>query len=105
MLKRKIIQQLREWRKNKREECLLVKGARQVGKTYAISDFGQTEYQKFITINFIESPELKAIFEGDLSSNAIKKRLSLFMPELLLSMETRCSFWMKYRNAPTLELL
>ncbi len=80
MLKRKITQQLREWRKNKREECLLVKGARQVGKTYAISDFGQTEYQKFITINFIESPELKAIFEGDLSSNAIKKRLSLFMP-------------------------
>lgn len=80
MLKRKILQSFRQWRNEHREECLLVKGARQVGKTYAISHFGQTEYRQFIPINFIESPELKAAFDGDLSSAEIKKRLSLLVP-------------------------
>lgn len=80
MLKRKIIESFRMWRDEHREECLLVKGARQVGKTYAISHFGQTEYERFIPINFIESPELKAVFDGDLSSAEIKKRLSLLIP-------------------------
>ena len=80
MLKRKIIQDLRRWREGRNAECLLIKGARQVGKTFAVSQFGQSDYDSFIPINFIESPELKAIFDGDLSSAEIRKRVTLFVP-------------------------
>lgn len=56
MLKRKIYQQLQEWRDSHHEDCLLIKGARQVGKTFAITQFGQTEYESFIAINFMNHP-------------------------------------------------
>lgn len=39
--------------KAKKQECLLVKGARQIGKTYIIDYFGKTNYQSYIYINFI----------------------------------------------------
>lgn len=80
MLKRKIYQQLQEWRDSHHEDCLLIKGARQVGKTFAITQFGQTEYESFIAINFIESPQLKALFDGDLSSSNIKKQMTMLIP-------------------------
>ena len=77
MLKRKIYEELKIWRKNKKNECLLVKGARQIGKTFIIDLFGRTEYESYIKINFIENPELISLFDGDLSALEIKKRLSL----------------------------
>ena len=80
MLKRKIYQQLQEWRDSHHEDCLLIKGARQVGKTYTITQFGQANYKSFISINFIESPQLKSLFEGELSSNNIKKQMTLLIP-------------------------
>ena len=77
MLKRKIYEELKNWRKNKKNECLLVKGARQTGKTFIIDLFGRTEYKSYIKINFIENPEFISIFDGVLSALEIKKRLSL----------------------------
>ncbi len=82
MLRRKITTQLKEWRQQHKEDCLLVKGARQVGKTYTITQFGKEEYKSFIYVNFIESPELKTAFSGDLSSAEIKKRLTLLIPNI-----------------------
>lgn len=81
MLRRKIYEELRNWRKNKKNECLLVKGARQTGKTFIIDLFGKTEYKSYIRINFIENPELTSLFDGDLSAFEIKKRLSLTFKE------------------------
>lgn len=40
----------------------MVKGARQVGKTYLIREFGKKEYKSFVEINFIKNQELKQIF-------------------------------------------
>lgn len=80
MLRRKIIETFRQWRRSHERECLLVKGARQVGKTFAVSQFGQSEYDSFVSMNFLESPRLKTIFDGDLSSSEIKKRMTLIMP-------------------------
>ncbi len=81
MLKRKIYQELIEWKKTKGKECLLVKGARQVGKSYIIREFGKT-YDSFIEINFYENPEFKTIFEGDLTPSEIYKRISLSFPKV-----------------------
>ncbi len=80
MLRRKIAKTLKQWRRTKQHECLLVKGARQVGKTHAVVEFGTSSYESFIPINFIESPHLKTAFDGELSSSEIKKRLTLLVP-------------------------
>lgn len=80
MLRRKITETLKQWRTSKNRECVLLKGARQVGKTYAVTQFGQNEYDSFISINFIESPQFKTVFDGELSSDEIKKRLTLLVP-------------------------
>ena len=51
MLKRKAYQKLVEWKNTHRNNCLMVKGARQVAKTYLIREFGKKEYKSFIEIN------------------------------------------------------
>jgi len=76
MLRRKILQTLLNWKANKKNECLLIKGARQIGKTFIIDKFGREFYKKYIYINFLENPELKSIFEGSLEVNEIYKKIS-----------------------------
>ncbi|MCL2156326.1 MAG: ATP-binding protein, partial [Leptospirales bacterium] len=65
------------WRANKKNECLLVKGARQIGKTFIIDKFGREFYKKYIYINFIENPGLKTIFDESLEAGEIYKKISL----------------------------
>ena len=84
MLKRKMYDRLLEWKKNKGTECLLIKGARQVGKTYLVRQFGANEYKSFIEINFHMQSNLKAIFEGELSSEEIFKRITANIPGVKL---------------------
>ena len=52
MLKRKIYDKLVEWKNTKNQECLLVKGARQIGKTFIIEKFGKEKYESYIYLNF-----------------------------------------------------
>ncbi len=76
MLKRKAYKQLLEWKNNHKKDCLMIKGARQIGKTYLVREFGKREYQSYIEINFLKNSSLKSIFEGDLSAESIYKRLT-----------------------------
>ena len=54
----------------------MVKGARQVGKTYLIREFGKKEYKSFVEINFIKNQELKQIFAGTLDAESVYKRMT-----------------------------
>lgn len=76
MLKRKAYKELLNWKSTHKNDCLMVKGARQVGKTYLIREFGKAEYASFIEINFIKNQELKQIFNGSLDAESIYKRLT-----------------------------
>lgn len=76
MLKRKIYNELLEWKTSKKKECLLIKGARQVGKTYIVEEFGRRNYTSFIELNFIFHPELIQVFDGSLEVNDIMLRIS-----------------------------
>ena len=80
MLKRKIYDDLIEWKNIRRNEqirkCLLIKGARQVGKSFIVKEFGKREYSSFLCIDFFRNPELKFVFEGDLTSEEILKRIT-----------------------------
>lgn len=82
MLKRKAYDKLLEWKKSNDKKCLLVKGARQVGKTYLIRAFGRAEYESFVEINFLSQPEFKQIFNGNLSGEEIYKKMTASIPEI-----------------------
>ncbi len=88
MLKRKIYDTLLDW-KNKRKntnikKCLLIKGARQVGKSYIVKEFGKNEYKSFVNIDFFNQPQLKNIFKDDLSPDSILKKLSAYISDFTL---------------------
>lgn len=84
MLKRKMYEQLLRWKNNKVKECLLIKGARQVGKTYLVREFAKAEYESFVEINFHMQSSLKFIFEGDKSAEEIYKRITANIPGVKL---------------------
>jgi predicted AAA+ superfamily ATPase len=58
-IKRKIDQFLFEWKKNQDRLPLVIKGARQVGKTESINKFARNNYKNVIYINFVESRNIK----------------------------------------------
>lgn len=80
MLKRRIDSVLRAWKGNHGNECLLVNGARQIGKTFSIRQFGRECYKEFIEINFIENPLMQSAFDNALDSDSIIRQLRLRMP-------------------------
>ncbi len=58
MMKRKIYQQLLDWKEaRKGEVALLVEGARRIGKSYIVEEFGKNEYESYILIDFNKAPE------------------------------------------------
>ena len=63
MLKRKIISQLEEWKDNHFHEALLIKGARQVGKTTIVRAFAKDNYTHFVEINFEKDPQAQGIIQ------------------------------------------
>jgi len=62
---RESIVSLMKWKEDKFRKPLIVRGARQVGKTWLLQEFGRTSYAKFIYVNFEETPSLRTIFTGD----------------------------------------
>lgn len=63
---RKIMNYLEQWRKSEYRKPLILQGARQVGKTYAILEFGRTQYDYVAYFNFETNPKLGKTFEEDL---------------------------------------
>ncbi|MDR0596388.1 MAG: ATP-binding protein [Clostridiales Family XIII bacterium] len=80
MLKRKIIDEFAAWKRNPERLCLLVKGARQVGKTFIVRLFAEESYKHFVEINFVENPAYAAIFDSDLDVETLTKQISLRVP-------------------------
>lgn len=76
MLKRKIINKLEAWKKTIANKALLIKGARQVGKTTVVRQFAKANYKNFVEINFEQMPVAKQAFEGNLDARTILLNLS-----------------------------
>ena len=81
MLKRKIYDDLLQWKSKKRKKVLVLTGARQVGKTFIIEKFAEENYNNSIIINFEKQPQFKQVFTGDLSPDNIISQLTLLLPE------------------------
>lgn len=74
---RDLYQNLIEWKSSPLRVPLILRGARQVGKSWLASEFGET-YEHFLKINFEREPQASIIFEGELNPVDIVKRISLF---------------------------
>ena len=90
MLKRKINNYLREYYR-KSSNALLITGARQVGKTYSIREFGKT-FKSFIEINFIENTDAIGLFKDAKGSTDVLMRLSAITNSPLIKGETLIFF-------------
>lgn len=78
-IRRKIDSFLMEWKRSPRRLPLVVRGARQVGKTHSIRKFGAS-YKSFIEINFVDNPEFKGIFSNGYSAVDVIRQISFFNP-------------------------
>lgn len=81
-LKRKIDQYLIDWKNDKEKMPLIVKGARQIGKTESIENFAANNYKNIIEINFILQKQYQRIFDDGYEVDTIIKNISLINPEL-----------------------
>ncbi|MCD8386591.1 MAG: ATP-binding protein [Bacteroidales bacterium] len=81
-LKRHIDKYLADWKATPNHKPLIVKGARQTGKTVSIRQFAEANYEHFVEINFVENPQFKDIILDGYSPQAIMKRISLLWPEV-----------------------
>ena len=81
VLERKITEVLTDWKENCSGECLLVTGARHVGKTFAIQQFIEQNFESHLTVNFETDRVSRAIFAEDSDVDRIMNRLSVSYPE------------------------
>ena len=81
MLKRKLTNQLENWVSTKNKKCLIVQGARQTGKTFAIERFAEEKYEELVEINFKQTPSDADIFAGDLTVENMVLALRFRFPD------------------------
>lgn len=78
VLQRKIYEKLESWKNTKEKKALCIIGARQIGKTTIIREFGRRNYEYFVEINFITEPEAHKIFSKDLTADTIIENLTAY---------------------------
>ena len=91
---------LLEWKSNSDRYPLIIKGARQVGKTETIRKFAQANYKNVIEINFITEPVYKSIIEEGFSTDSITKLISRIDPSKHFSAEDTLIFFDEIQDFP-----
>lgn len=91
-MKRIALSQLIKWKNDPERKPLIIRGARQVGKTWLMKEFGQTCYESFVYFNFDEENALKSIFETNKNPQRIIELLSLIAGEKILPGKTLIIF-------------
>jgi predicted AAA+ superfamily ATPase len=70
-MKRKVLSELISWKNSKNRMPLIVNGARQIGKTYIINEFGEKEFANIVYVNLETNVVVRNYFEGDISPNVL----------------------------------
>ncbi len=76
-MKRKLLENLVEWKNRKAHKPLILEGARQVGKTWLMQEFGNTQYKKVAYINFDRNLKMRETFETDLDTKRLITAIGL----------------------------
>ncbi|MBF0430213.1 MAG: ATP-binding protein [Fibrobacteria bacterium] len=77
-MERNIYRRLLSWKRDKKRKPLILKGARQTGKTYLLKKFGTQEYKDCHYFNFEETPEIKDLFINNLKPEHLLPNLELY---------------------------
>lgn len=91
-MKREIINDLIEWKESNNRKPLIIHGARQVGKTYIVKEFGKKYYDNLIYVNFETNQELSLQIADSIDAKYIINKLELFYGEKILPGKTLIFF-------------
>lgn len=89
---RKIIDFLEKWKSSRHRKPLILQGARQVGKTYSILEFGRTHYENVAYFNFETNPKLNATFEENITPDYLIPILSHIAGQTIIKEKTLIIF-------------
>ncbi len=116
-MKRKITESLIKWKNRRNRKPLIIRGARQVGKTYIIDDFAGSNFENYLKVNLEEKPELKSVFSKqdpqkiieELSIlyevNIIPEKTLLFLDEIQACPQAITSLRYFYEKKPDLHVI
>jgi predicted AAA+ superfamily ATPase len=91
-MRRNAFEQLLAWKRDPERKPLILRGARQVGKTWLMREFGETQYKSYVYLNFDEEDGLSSLFEINKSPQRILDRLGLLKGQKILPRETLIVF-------------
>ena len=92
ILKRFIIEKLKEWKESKYRKPLILKGARQVGKTYILKQFGEENYEGVAYFNFDHDEDLYNLFENTKDPKRILEQLAFIYGKAIMPEKTLIIF-------------
>ena len=91
-MRRTAMEKLVAWKSSDERKPIVLKGARQVGKTWLMKEFGRNYYKSFVYFNFDEEDELKSIFETNKNPQRIIELLSMIAGEKIYPLDTLIIF-------------
>jgi hypothetical protein len=91
-MKRSAYKELINWKNNAKRKPLVLQGARQVGKTYLVNEFGKQEYKRHYYLNFEQDHKLSSLFDSSLNPENIIDNISLYFGEKIKSEDTLLFF-------------
>lgn len=91
-MRRTAMEKLVAWKSSDERKPMVLKGARQVGKTWLMKEFGRNYYKSFVYFNFDEEDELKSIFETNKNPQRIIELLSMIAGEKIYPLDTLIIF-------------
>ena len=77
-MERDVYKQLEAWKQSSRRKPLIINGARQVGKTYAVKQFAKKSYSNMLYLNFEKEEKLTEYFQDTLDPKKLIKMLSIY---------------------------
>jgi len=92
MISRKIEKELERFYNSENNKALLITGARQVGKTYSIREFGKSHFESFVELNFLENKDAQNLFENATNSKDLLLRLSAITGDEMIPGKTLIFF-------------
>ena len=91
-MKRSLYAELLEWKSSRSRKPLLLQGARQVGKTFLLTEFGKQEYKYFVYLNFEQNPDLSTIFADQLEPRQIVENIGIYYGRKISTEDTLIFF-------------
>ena len=100
LLRRKIDRHLTEWKNRSDHMPLIIKGARQVGKTASVMEFARANYKNVVAINFVLEQKYKAVFDDGYDVDSVIRNISLINPDFMFESGNTLVFFDEMQDCP-----